>query len=90
MEIVLEKPSVYLREIVRHIQDQTGTIVHKSTICHFLKRNNFSCKRLGNIVKQRNTRQRAEFQAECELYYPEMLIFVGVIGEMQCKNLVTL
>ena len=27
MEIVLEKPSVYLREIVRHIHDQTGTMM---------------------------------------------------------------
>ena len=52
MEIVLEKPYVYLREIVRHIQDQTGTIVHESTIRRFLKRNNFSCNRLSNIARQ--------------------------------------
>ena len=47
-------------EIVRHIQDQTGTIVHEST-------NNFSLKRLS-IARQRNAQQKAEFQAECELY----------------------
>ena len=80
MEIVLEKPSVYLREIVRHIQDQTGTIVHESTICCVLKCNNFSHKRLSNIARQRNVQQRAEFQAECELYSPEMLIFVDETG----------
>ena len=76
MEIVLEKPSVYLREIVRHIQDQTGTNVHESTICRFLKRNDFSRKKLSNIARQRNEQRRAEFQVECELYSPEMLIFV--------------
>ena len=84
MEIVLEKPSVYLQEIVRHIQDQTGTIVHESTICRFLKRNNFSRKRLSTIARKRNTQQRAEFQAECELYSPEMLIFVN--DEMGCDR----
>ena len=84
MEIVLEKPSVYLQEIVRRIQDQTGTIVHESTICRFLKRNNFSRKRLSTIARKRNTQQRAEFQAECELYSPEMLIFVN--DEMGCDR----
>ena len=54
--------------------------MHKSTICRFLKRNNFSRKRLSNIARQRSTQQRAEFQAECELYSPEMLIFVDKTG----------
>ena len=80
MEIVLEKPSVYLREIVSHIQDTTGTTVYESTICRFLKRNNFSHKKLSNIARQQNAQQRAEFQTDCELYSPEMLVFIDETG----------
>ena len=73
MEIVLEKPSVYLREMVRHIQDQLEPLCMSQQFVTF---NNFFRKKLSNIARRRNAQRRAEFQ---------MLIFVDeTMGEMQC------
>ena len=54
--------------------------MHESTICRFLKCNDFSRKKLSSIARQQNAQRRAEFQVECELYSPEMLIFVDETG----------
>ena len=54
MENTLERPDMYLHELQSDIKRTTGTDVDVSTICRFLKRNNFSRKKLSNIALQCN------------------------------------
>ena len=45
LELVIERPGIYLREIQQQVRDDTGTEVSISTICNFLHKNGFT--RLG-------------------------------------------
>ena len=76
LEAVVEKPSIYLKEICMHIDAATGTVVSPSAVCRFLKSNNFSRKKLSNVARQRNLELRKYFIEECEAYTPEMMVFV--------------
>ena len=80
LEAVVESPSMYLKEICRHVNDVTGTVITESAVCRFLQRNNFSRKKLGNLAKQRNELLRQCFVAECEMYDPDMMVFVDETG----------
>ena len=80
LEVVIEKPSVYLKEICEHVHDLTGTVISESAVSRFLKRNNFSRKKLSNIARQRNLALRIEFVDECKNYRPDMMVFVDETG----------
>lgn len=80
LEIVLENPSIYLKEICKHISDNFGTVIAESTVCRFLQHNNFSHKKLSNIARQRNLGLRSYFMEECKSYTPEMMVFVDETG----------
>ena len=45
LEIVIDRPGIYLREIQRDIEEQTGTTVDSSTICRFLHNSGFTIRR---------------------------------------------
>lgn len=80
METVLEKPTAYLREICTDLFIKTGTTISESAICRFLQRNNFSRKKLHTIAKQRNDELRSSFTSDCEIYSPDMMVFVDETG----------
>ena len=80
MQTVLEKPAAYLREICTDLSVNTGTTVSESAICRFFQRNNFSRKKLHLVAKQRNEQLRLSFVSDCEIYTPEMLVFVDETG----------
>ena len=61
MEDILQRPGMYLHEIQSDIRQTTGTDVDVSTICRFLKRNNFSRKKLNHVALQRNAELRTQF-----------------------------
>ena len=75
---ILERPDMYLHELQSDIKQTAGTDV--STICRFLKRNNFSRKKLSNIALQRNAELRAQFLSDISVYSPDMLLFVDETG----------
>ena len=77
---VLEKPTAYLREICTDLFIKTGTTISESAICRFLQRNNFSQKKLHTIAKQRKDELRASFTSDCEIYSPDMMVFVDETG----------
>jgi len=55
--------------------------VHESTTHLSLpKTEQFLPQKLSNIARQQNAQQRAEFQTDCELYSPEMLVFIDETG----------
>ena len=80
LEMVIEKPYVYLKEICEHVYNITGTVISESAVCRFLKRNNFSRKKLSNIAQQRNSALRTYFMEECKNYTPEMMVFIDETG----------
>ena len=49
----------------------------------FFQRNNFSRKKLHLVAKHCNEQLRLSFVSDCEIYTPEMLVFVAKIIEIQ-------
>ena len=72
IDSIVEKPSMYLHEIQ---QKTTGTQIDAST---FLKKNNFSRKKLSLVALQQNAASRAQFLSDISVYEPEMLLFIEV------------
>lgn len=50
IENMLDRPNMYLHELQQVIEQSTGTQIDESTICRFLKRNNFSRKKLSHVA----------------------------------------
>ena len=83
MQIVLERPSVYLHELQRALAQTTGMFVSEATICRTIKRFGFSRKKMKYTALQRSDLIRAEYQAEIAIYDPSMLVFVDESGTDQ-------
>ena len=49
----------------------TGTEVDEATVCRFLKKNNFSKKKLQQVALQRSAELRSEFLSNCSVYKVE-------------------
>ena len=71
---------MYLKEVCRHVYDATGTMITESAVCRFLQRNNFSHKKLTNLAKQHSELLRQCFISQCEIYDPDMMVFVDETG----------
>ena len=80
LEALVERPSMYLKEVCRHVYDTTGTVITESAVCRFLQRNNFSHKKLTNLAKQCSELLRQCFMSQCEIYDPDMMVFVDETG----------
>ena len=80
IQTVLDRPSTYLKEIQRQVEETTATVVSESTICRFLQRQNFSRKKLSRIAQQRSEELREKFLIDCSMYDPAMLLFVDETG----------
>ena len=77
LDSILARPGMYLQQ---KVNETTGNTVHESTICHFLRRNNFSRKRFSLVAAQQSTEKRAQFLSDVSIHKPEMLIFVDETG----------
>ncbi len=80
IENILKQPSIYLHELQSDIRQVTGTDVDVSTICRFLKENNFSRKKLSYVALQRNAVLRGQFLSDISIYDPNMLLFIDETG----------
>lgn len=72
MQIVLERPSVYLHELQRALAQTTGMFVSEATICRTLKCFGFSWKKMKYTALQRSDLTRAKYQAEIAIYDPSI------------------
>ena len=57
LELVIEKPGIYLREIQQELESGTGTVVDVSTVCRFLHTSGFSRQKLVITAKQSDVLQ---------------------------------
>ena len=80
LQLVLDKPGVYLDEIRKELYQTTGTDVSVSTICNFLHRNGFTRTRLKQVALQQSEELRAKFRSDISVYPPEMLVFLDETG----------
>ena len=66
----------------KKLLEETGTNVEISTICRFIKKSNFTQKKIQLIAKQRSDELRAYYYYDMLVFkgHPEMLIFVDETG----------
>ena len=53
IEVLLENPDMYLREVKSCLLQRTGSTVAESSVCRFVQRNNFSRRKLQQVARQR-------------------------------------
>ena len=77
LQTLIHKPTSYLHEV----QDQvTGVWVHSSTICHTIKEQGFTRKKVCRIATQQSEQLRIQFMAEISMYDPDMLVWIDETG----------
>ena len=74
LELVLQRPGIYLHEICKELLDTTGTDTSVTPICKFLKKCGFIRTKL-----QRNE-ERQHFLEEVQMYNVDMFVYVDEIG----------
>ena len=89
MQIVLERPSVYLHELQQALTQTTGMFVSEAAICRTLKRFGIFLKKVKYTALQRSNLIRAEYQAEIAIYDSSMLVFVDESGTDQRNAMYT-
>ena len=80
MELVLERPGIYLLEICRELRHFTGTEASEATVCRFLQKVGFTRTKIQHVALQRNEERRARYLAEMQQYEADMLVFVDETG----------
>ena len=77
LELVIEKPGIYLREIQQELESWTGTVVDVSTVCRFLHTSGFSRQKLMITAQQRSDVLQAEYMIDMQVYkgHPEFFCF---------------
>ena len=80
MELVLEKPGIYLREICHELYQLTGAVVSEATVCRFFKKVGFTRTKIQNVALQQSEQFRARFISEVQLYRTDMFVFLDESG----------
>ena len=80
---ITARPSSYLKELSKDLENVTGAVVSQATICRALKLLNVSRKMLRRIARHRSEEERQRFAAStmfCPFYATDMFIFVDESG----------
>lgn len=80
VELVAEKPGIYLRELQAEVYKMTGTEISTSTICKFLHGNGFAHRKLNRIYYHRSDILRFQFMFDMSIIPTEMLVFLDESG----------
>ena len=82
LEVSVNKPGIYLREIQQYLHAQTGTEVDVSTICRYLHASGFTRQKLVITAKQRSELLHAQYLIDMQVYsgHPELLVFIDETG----------
>lgn len=92
MQSLIHKPTLYLSEVQEKLFETTGTWVHQSTICHTIKQQGFTRKRVQYVALQQSEVKRVECMAEVSAFDPNMLygsMKLGLTGVMKYASTVT-
>lgn len=80
MNLVLERPGIYLSEIAEELETNLGVEVTESAICKVLKKIGFSRQKLCMHALQRDEELRRIFSADVSLYPRQTLLFIDETG----------
>lgn len=80
LQLVMERPGIYLYEIQAEMEQVMKLDVGLSTICEFLHEQGFSRQRMQLVAKQRDDMQREIFSSEVQIYNTDMFIFLDETG----------
>ena len=80
LNLVVQKPGIYLHEMQRSLHDMLMIDVDLSTICRFLKDNGLTRQKLHFAAAQRDELLRQQYSSDVSVYSSEMLIFVDETG----------
>ena len=80
LHLVIDRPSIYLREIKNELQKELGVAVSESAICVFLHKAGFTRQRLKHYAIQRSDELRSIFASDMTLFDPNMLVFLDETG----------
>ena len=80
LQLVVEMPGIYLREIQHELWITNGTDVSEETVMRFLKTSGFTRKKLQHTAIQRSEDARARYFHEMGIYKADMLVFVDESG----------
>lgn len=83
IQVVFDKPGIYLEEIQRSMQDLVGVRVSIGQICTEVKEMGLTRQKLHFIVSRRSEEKRAEFMNEVQCIPASMLVFVDETGSDQ-------
>lgn len=75
LELVLEKPGIYLREIQTYLLLETGTEINVSTIMHL---SGFTREKMIIRAKQQSEVLRAQYLADITVYHGHHELFVFI------------
>ena len=78
--LIIESPSLYLRELCHAIEDLCGKMVSPSTICKIIHKHGFTRKKLQHAAKQRSIQYRGEYMAEIQMYDRDCFVFIDETG----------
>ena len=80
LQLVLDRPGIYLREIQNELLHELGVDVTESAICVYLQKAGFTRQRLRVYAIQRDDDLRALFASDVSLYNRDMLLFLDETG----------
>ena len=80
LNLVLQKPSIYLSEIQYELLWQFGIDVSPSSLCKFLKQSNFRRKKMQLVALQRDQELRSTFLSDVSIYDSQNLVFIDETG----------
>ena len=81
--MVIERPSIFLREIREEVCSQLGITVTESALCAFLHKSGFTRQRLKFYAMQQDECAGRKFAVDVSIFNPDMLIFLDESG---CDN----
>ena len=80
LQLFLDKPGIYLREVQRELFDITSTWISCATLCRAAKRFGLSRQKMRNIAIMRSDILRAQYLADMSIFDPNMLVFIDETG----------
>ena len=80
LQLFLDKPGIYLREVQRELFDITSTWISCATLCRAAKRFGLSRQKMRNIAIMRSDILRAQYLADMSIFDPNMLVFINETG----------
>ena len=80
LQLFLDSPGIYLREVQLELHDITGSWVDCSTICRTAQRLGLTRQKMKQVAIRRSDILRAQYMVEMEAFNPHMLVFVDETG----------